>query len=281
MHRLQSYRLPAAFAAPWRPMRRFLALMLLSFGAAFAARAADEPVDSRTRYRHETIEVQADGTSIDTLEHAELLITDKAAREYAQVTLSYKPTMAQFEIVEAYTLKQDGRRIPVPAKMIQVQQGSVASISAASFDDSAKSIIIFPDTTAGDTTVYKARWRGTKNLIPGHFWMWRSLQRTWLIDDYRLTLSAPADYALHVRTHELDAPKPKVRDGRRTWSWRFRNTQKAAHERALPHASQYGARIFVSSFADYAHMAREQHKLWRDKTTVTPAIQAQIGRAHV
>ena len=249
-------------------------LILLSLVAAPALAARPEPLDSRTVYRHERVEVQPGGTSVDTLEHAELLITDKAAREYAQVTLSYKPTLADFEVVEAYTLKKDGRRIAVPEKMIQVQQGRVSGISAASFDDAASAIIIFPDTAAGDTTVYKARWTGRKNLIPGHFWMWRSFQPTWRVADYRLTVTAPRDFPLHLKTLEMPAPRERRAGERREWTWSYRNDHKTAYERALIHPSQYGARLFISSFGDYAAMAREQHRLWQGKATVTPEIQA-------
>lgn len=251
---------------------------VLLFLAAPAYAAPQAPVDSRTVYRHERIDVQADGTSVDTLAHAELLITDKAAREYAQVTLGHKPTLADFEVIEAYTLKPDGRRIAVPPKMIQVQQGRVAGISAASFDDTASTIIIFPDTAPGDTTVYKARWTGRKNLIPGHFWMWRGFQPTWLIADYRLTLTAPRDFPMHVQTLEMAAPQQRRAGDRREWTWQHRNEHKAAYERALPHPSQYGPRLFASSFADYPAMARAQHKLWQDKTALTPKLQALADR---
>jgi transglutaminase-like putative cysteine protease len=255
-----------------------LAVLLLWLAPLAAGAAAVEPPDSRTVYRHETVDVQGDGRSVDTLEHAELMITDKAAREYAQVTLSYKPTLVDFEVLEAYTLKKDGRRIPVPDALIQVQQGRVASISAASFDDSVSVIVIFPDTAAGDTTVYKARWTGKKNLIPGHFWMWRSFQPTWLIGEYRLTLSAPADYRLNVKTLDMTKPRERRAAGRRTWTWRYQNQNKAPYERASLHATQHGARIFVSSFEDYAAMARAQHQLWQDKTQVTEAIRVLAER---
>jgi transglutaminase-like putative cysteine protease len=251
--------------------------LLLGFAPVTVA-MADDPIDTRTLYRYETIDVQADGRSVDTLEHAEQLITDKAAREYAQVTLGYKPTMADFTIVEAYTLKKDGRRIPVPAKMIQEQRGQVSGISAASFEDSASTIIIFPDTAAGDTTVYKARWTGTKTLLPDAFWMWRSFQDTWLVGDYRLTLTAPADMPMHVKTLEMAAPKEDRVEGRHRWTWRHSNDRKGAYERAGLHSSQYGPRFFVSSFADYAEMARAQQRLWADKTAITPALQALADR---
>jgi transglutaminase-like putative cysteine protease len=264
--------------APMKHLERLsLALAVTSFLAAGPA-GADEPIDTRTVYRHETVEVQADGRSIDTLEHAEQLITEKAAREYAQVTLGYKPTMADFTVIEAYTLKKDGRRIPVAAKMIQEQRGQVGSLSAASFDDSASTIIIFPDTQAGDTTVYKARWTGTKTLLPGSFWMWRSFQDTWLVADYRLTLVAPERFPMHVKTLEMDAPKEEVSAGSHRWTWTHHNDRKGSYERAGLHSSQRGPRFFVSSFGDYAELARAQQRLWMDKTEVTPALQALADR---
>ena len=254
------------------------ALPLLLIGLVAGPAAATEPLDSRTVYRYETVDVRPDGTSVDTLEHAEQLLTDKAARDYAQVTLSYKPTLAEFAVVDAYTLKKDGHRIPVPPEMIQVQQGQVSGISAASFDDSASAIIIFPDTAAGDTTVYKARWSGKKNLLPGEFYLWRSLQRTWVVADYRLTVTAPADYPLHVKTLELAPPTHDVADGRQRWVWQHHNDEKAPFEPAELHPSQYGPRLFVSSFADYAALARAQARLWRGKAAVTPALQALADR---
>jgi len=71
--------------------------------------------------------VNADATYTVVRETAYRLLTESALVSSGKMPISYSSKLEDVEILEAYTLKKDGRRVDVGAAGIQTQQGRLAS----------------------------------------------------------------------------------------------------------------------------------------------------------
>src|SRR5579863_2820945 len=78
-----------------------------------SAAALAQTSQMRVRRHAGQVEVRPDGSSIET-QHFELQVSGAAlAAQLAQFPVFYSEGLTDLSIVEAYTLKSDGRRIPV------------------------------------------------------------------------------------------------------------------------------------------------------------------------
>ena len=114
-------------------MRRVrLGLAVLMAGWPILARAAMAPAE--VMHRETSYIVRADGTY--TSETAMDIRANgvEAARSMAQIPLSYRPSLGTLSILEAYTLKPDGRRLEVGSAGIRDQASPNASVVGAFTD---------------------------------------------------------------------------------------------------------------------------------------------------
>lgn len=237
-------------------------LAVLVIGAA-PLHAADDPAaatgDGRieaetvSEFQHTRIVVAADGTSVRTVEQQLRFVTDNAARVGSHVMLGYEPRYGTIEVLEAFTLRQDGSRIAVPAGSIQTQNGRAMP---GAYNDSKTIQIEFPQVEAGGAIAYRFRETTSHPRLPGQFqsWNWFSDRRLWR--DVTIELDAPQDAAMTVAARDGSLDEVSA-DGRHRWRWHY-----ASPDRQLdrPETSSLFAPMLLpglsaSTLQDYAQLA--------------------------
>ena len=117
------------------------------------------------------------------------------ATKFAQV---YSKTLQRLEVVDAYTLKADGRKIPVEKEGVQIQSGIASGGSSFSWPDAEIVQITFPDVQKGDRTGWKTRLTTHTPQLPG----WASLEEYLIpslqVDRFSATIEAPQSLGLQV-----------------------------------------------------------------------------------
>lgn len=246
-----------------------MATGLLALFMALRADAAEAPL---TILRvNNSYDVHADGT-YTSLYHLEMrAANDAAARREGQQAFSYSPASEDLEIVDARTVKPDGRVLPVDAASIH-EQTPPGSSDRALLTDLREKVVVFPDFAGGDTLSYTLRRTQRRAVLPGRFMLGAYLSRGAPLLDYVLTVRAPKTLKLQTEAFDLAASEETQGDAivRR---WRG----------AVPQASDDGAalgpfdrlpRVFISSEPDYAAFARDYAALVAPHLAVTPRIQA-------
>ncbi|HEY3149905.1 MAG TPA: DUF3857 domain-containing protein, partial [Dongiaceae bacterium] len=157
------------------------------------AQAADYTYD----YFHDDYVVEADGSYVETMEVRETPLTRSALEDMGQVDLSYSQNLAELEVLEAYVMKRDGKRIDVPEDAMKLQDDA-ASDGSPMFTDEKHRIIIFPQLEAEDSIAYKVRIRQHVAYFPGHFLESWNFPRDVDVDDARVDISVPKAHPLFV-----------------------------------------------------------------------------------
>ncbi len=170
-----------------------------------SAAAANQPIVAKLMTQD--ITVNADGTSV-AVNHMQVQATNEAAaRKIGEQQLYYIASRNEVEVVEAYTLKSDGRKLPVAPTAIHIQSPPGSS-DMAMFDDRKMKVVVFPDVEAGDTVVLTSRYTD-KPALPGNFTLFNLVNRTQPQLEWRLTITAPSAMPLAVETHD-----PRLRQAR-------------------------------------------------------------------
>ena len=222
---------------------------------------------------HDEIVVEADGSYVETYEVRESPLTLTAVEDMGQVDLPYSVNLSDLEVLEAYVLKKDGRRIDVSADAMRLLDDATSD-GTPTFTDEKHRIIIFPELQPEDWIVYKVRIRQRIALFPGHFLESWTFDKDVEVDDAAVEMSVPADRPLQVDLVGFVADKAHEQGGRIRYRWTYRNREVPDLNTTYAISSMdYGARLHVSTMKDYRELAAAYESRAADKAIPTPEIE--------
>jgi transglutaminase-like putative cysteine protease len=215
--------------------------------------------------------IEADGRWIGLLEAERKAHDAQAARDGGRIDISYQASVQTIEIVEALTLKADGRRLPVTADKILDIAPQVGR-EVALYTDLRTRSIVFPDLEAGDSIRYVYRLTSTELTWPGFSWSaaWRNGTRS--AGSERI-FDRPAGMPLAEEHHHLDYRVESGADRvRQVFSWR--NDKPVVEEAGSTSPLDWAARFAVSTFRSYGEIGDHYGRLHAAAATPSPEVEA-------
>ncbi len=216
--------------------------------------------------------VNTDGSYVLTVDHAKTIAQQRALQPHSQYYISYNRTLDEVSEIAAYTRKPDGRRVPVTADHIKDQQES-ASTDAPMFQDTRTKVLVFPEVEVGDQLVVRYVLRRHTPLFPGHF---EDLSTSPFYDNrqFHLIYDMPASMPLYADAAGFESVPIISAVGRRRYQWHYVNGANDRIEHDAVSYLDYGKRLAVSTFADYAAFARAYAARAGDLAAPSPTIAA-------
>ncbi len=255
-------------------MLRVFAISAVFAVAASAALGAPSPPFEVAK-DHVDADVSADGTFQQATEVAYRVLDAQGQRALQQITLSYTSGYQVLTVGEAFTRKADGREIAV--KPTNILYGRGAS-SKPGFEDISTVTIVFPDLAVGDEVVLSTLLNQKVPWIPGQFASGMAFPPNLAQRDARFSLSVPQGYTLVIDAAGMQGGEPVSVDGKTRRSWTYHNDTASPPEPGAVMNVDDGPHVFVSSFSDYAAVARAADQWFSGKAEVTPDIQALADR---
>jgi hypothetical protein len=247
------------------PLRLFaVALLLLVQAVALA----DSGHIRSERYRLHFI-VEEDGRY--TLERDDVLLalTEEGQKSIGKRVFDHNTKQQDFEIVEAETIKADGRRIPVKPDAIETQSGVLGMITQR---DIERTSVTFPDLKRGDRMHVRTRLRQREPVVPGAVFQAEFLTDAFVVADAEITLDAPVTMQLGI-----DANLPLYKDVRegsmRRRVWRYTNAEPRQPEYSEVDTQLTGSHVIFSNWASWDALAADFGRLYRPKAEVTDAVR--------
>jgi hypothetical protein len=228
------------------------------------------------RVRQQTIqdELQPDGSEMIT-QHSEMqILTPALASALAQFPIVYNEGSTDLTIVEAYTLKADGRKIPIEPDAIITQQTPGNSPLTAIFTDAKQKVLIFPNVEAGDTIAFTEKRHVKQLYFPGQFLKQGVLVPNIPIDSETIAIIAPKTLELSTETHDVEIQKTQNGDNN-VYTLRYSNPNPQADQSSLIANLDHFPRYYISTFKNYDELGRAYGALISPKMLVTPRIKAQ------
>ncbi len=259
------------------PIRIIAALALLPacLGAHAATDTGTDPSLVIERYRQHFV-VAEDGSYTLTVDNAKTIARPRAVQEHSQYYISYNTTLDEVLEVSGYTEKPDGRRVPVRPDNIKDQQES-ASSDAPMFQDTRLKIVVFPDVAVGDRLVAHYVMKRATPLFPGQFEDLSSSQ-FFVNKDFSLVYDMPASMPLYADAVGFAPVAADSPPGRRLYRWQYQGGANERIEADSVSYLDYGRRLAVSTFPDYAAFARAYLARAADKAAPDGAIAALAQR---
>ncbi|WP_170288308.1 DUF3857 domain-containing protein [Marilutibacter maris] len=227
--------------------------------AAFGVRA-DEGGDRPLQIEYENIHyvVNDDGSYTESRETATRVLREQALEYAKNETVGYSTSIQKAEVLEAYTLKADGRRIAVPPGNYQVSASSGQQGDSPVYSDRSTLTVVFPELEVGDTTVFSYRLTASTPLFAGHFSVIESFSPATYYGDLTVSIDAPVQLdARHMSWHMPESKVKRAGDRERV-SWHWRNREPVERETlrdSVFNVERYPGYAF-SSFDSYAQIAQ-------------------------
>jgi transglutaminase-like putative cysteine protease len=199
----------------------------------------------------------------------------RAARAGARVDIAYTAGQATIEILEAETVKADGRRIAVtPDKIFDIAPQGARQV--AMYSDMRTKSLVFPDFGAGDTVHYVYRLKHSASTWPGFSWV-VPVRPSMRIGKAETVIEHAASLAIAEEHHGIDYRRETIGDRvRDTFSWT--NDKKVPEEPGDTASLDWARRFAVSTFKSYAEIGDDYARLHEMAAKVTPTVSALAAK---
>ena len=235
-----------------------------------AAPASESPIT--IKLLTSDVVVEADGTYVNT-EHWEILARNgAAAQQAAQQVKQYSESMGDLDVIEAYTLKADGTRIPVDQSAIFTQLPQGSANANAAITDLKQKLIVFPNVAAGDVVAFTIKKHINHPFFAKYFYDNDFFPRTISIEEARGSIVVPKSMPLNIESHDMTFTKEET-DSATSYRWTYAAPDALTEDNSQVSTYDRSPRFFVSSFKDYDEFARAYQSLAAPLIDVTPKIQ--------
>ena len=256
---------------------RGLAILLWVASSVVAAAEKDDAPELFAKTERYNIDytVNADGSFVESREWAVKVVKEEAVDYLKQTSISYSTSIQKADVVAAYTLKADGRRIDVPKSAFQIQTNGGNGDGAPAFSDVTTMTILFPELAVNDTVVFSYRLTGSKPMFDGQFSTVESFSPATYYGDVHIRIDAPASLWEQHRAWQLKEVRNEQKGDRKVleWTWQNRAPVKSKRKNWTVYDIEQAPGFAYSTFHDYAGIADAYGARALPKATVTPRIQ--------
>jgi transglutaminase-like putative cysteine protease len=258
-------------------MFRWLAVVSwLACSTVVAAEKEEAPeLFAKTERYNVDYVINADGSFVETREWATKVVKEQAVDYLKQTSISYSTSIQKADVIAAYTLKADGRRIDVPQSNFQVETNGGKGDGGPVFSDVTTMTVVFPELAVNDTVVFSYKLTGNKPMFDGHFSTVESFRTSRYYGDVRIRIDAPASLWTQHHAWQLKEVRDEQKGDRRIveWTWQNRSPVKDARKDWSVYELGQAPGLAYSTFRDYASIADAYGARAQPKATVTPRIQ--------
>ena len=251
----------------------FVALLAVCV-RAYGATTDGPELQTRYRYYYADYHINADGSHVETHDWATTILQEGAVERSKRASVSYSTGIQKAEVLHAYTLKADGRRIEVPKSNYQLEVNSGRDKNAPVFSDYSTLTVVFPDVAVGDTVAFAYKLTQTEPIFPGQFSVMGTFSKIYAYDDVRVRIDAPSSLWVQYEARDM-AEKRSEKDGRVFLEWTFQNKQPVKSKRrdwSVYDVEKEPGYAF-STFKSYADIAEAYGLRARPKAAVTERVQ--------
>lgn len=248
-----------------------LIIALLSFIYSIVALGDYEPAIKFEKYI-KTITVHADGTSERITEALDKIETEKGINDYSQIDVSYTKGMETLEILDAYTITPNGKKIKVKKQNIRERDDS-SDNSADMFTDARHKIIIYPEVSVGSKIYSKTKETQHKTKFAGHFIFSEFSLPYYKYDLDEINFIVDKRIHLNFDSKGFEGGLVKETKNQKIYKYTYKQDTATPSEASMVSLYDTSNYLIVSSFNNYTELGQAYQKLSNPKAKPNSFIQ--------
>lgn len=198
-----------------------------------ACAVTGEPLDPQIRFGHyyEDFHINDDGTAVEGFEWSKTVLKESALEGVKNASVSYSTSAQKAEVVAAYTLKADGRRIDVPKDNYQVEVNSGKGKDSPVYSDWTTLSVVFPDVAVGDSVVFSYKITENEPMFPKQYSTTQIFYNQIAFDDVRVRFDFPSSMWAQYEARGMKEVENATQGDRKVVEWRYANPQPRKSDR--------------------------------------------------
>lgn len=241
-----------------------------------ACAATGDPLELQIRfdYYHATYSINEDGTATESHEWSKTVLKETALERSKSASVSYSTSAEKTEVVAAYTLKADGRRLDVPKDNYQLEVNSGKDKDSPVYSDWSTLTVVFPDVAVGDKVVFSFKLVQTEPMFPKQYSTAQYFSDQVAYNDVRVRFDYPAAMWVQYEARGMKETANETQGERKIIEWSYANPQPLKTERrdySVFDADKVTGLSF-STFKTYADIASAYGERALPKAAVTERI---------
>ena len=217
-------------------------------------------------------DIAADYSSKSTVIMERQALSDQGVTVVGKYNLSFNPDLESVEIVEAYTEKMDGQKIPVLPGQINEQKGFLAPGTQISWPGMNSLQITFSQVQNGDKTLVRYRKNTHHTALPQWLSHFDYLSNAFDIKSYKVHLSAPTEMPVEVFSQGFHQ-NVTSENGRKHWHLQG-SSAGTSDELQMANALKQLPYWMYSTLPSRLALGDAFAQATRQKMLITPEVQA-------
>lgn len=252
--------------------RRIAFACMLAAGGALPAAAVSGPQEPSTVVSDVHVFVVAeDGSLTEDDETVLRANTPAGIDEIAQRYVWFDKSVSKVDIVDAYAIDMNGvRHAVMPDQIRDIQEPR--SAGAPTFQDAKLRAVIYPGVGTGSSVYLRFHKSQSAAVVAGQFNYFVEPGRR-PVQSQKLIFDLPAGKTLYADARGYVARPPVTENGRTRYQFDYSRERFERVESGSVGYAQYGDRLMVSTFPDYAAFAASYRDPAADPTADAPAIR--------
>lgn len=217
-------------------------------------------------------QVNADGTSVEIFDRLERLETANAVEYEKKFEHIFNGNLQTSEVLDAYLLKKNGRKIQVQKENIQTKPTPQAE-AAPSFSSLKMIEVNYGDVEIGDAVYIRLKNTETRPMFGSHFNKLNILPAIFEWKSAVVTLTAPKDYPIYFQAENFKGGKQSDDGETVSWKWIASDIQALSYEAGMYDFIRQSPRLAITSFENYDELGATYWAEAKEKAAVTPTVQ--------
>ena len=220
----------------------------------------------------ESITVNSNASQERIVEILIQIDTQSGIESEGQQDISYNSKLERMQILEAYTLQKDGRKVTVPKDGFRDSADPISN-GAPMFSETKHKIIIYPEVKVGSRIYYKYKSVQHTPQFKGQFTYSRFFSPHYRIKDYEVILNLPNKMPIQVEAKGVVGGLVKEKNGRKYYQYVFNQELAYPPETWEIDPRDFSPYVMASSFKDQVDLGRAYEKGVAPKIQVTREVQ--------
>jgi transglutaminase-like putative cysteine protease len=239
---------------------RFGVVALLAIGVSmFGLRTASANEDFPIRVVSQDVRftVQLDGSYEEVRTSTRRVVLRSGIEYLRRDSVTFSTSAQTGEIVEAYTLKPDGKRVEVRPDSYQIEINKGVQAGKPAYSDRTTLSVVFPGLEVGDSVVFTTRIKTHTPIFPGQFSEVEFHSKSRPYDEATASFDWPEKMPIRYAIKDCEERKVEAAAGRKGVAIRCTNTDYKTPKRRdwSVHDFDTETGILISSHPDYASIA--------------------------
>ncbi len=220
----------------------------------------------------ETWEVHADASAVQTLESFIKIETQRGIDNHGQRTISYNSKLENLEVIDAYTLQEDGTKIKVPKDAIRTTDDSVSD-GAPMFSETKLKVIVYPNVKIGSQLYFKVRSVQHTPEFKGHFLYSEYFSPHYKYAKQEINFIVSDKLPMQIDSKALDGGLISESNHKKHYRYTYSQDSAITAEPFEVDSDDFSPHLIASTFNDYVEFGKAYEKGAASKVKVTPEIQ--------